>query len=181
MKKLIVLALMALATPTPTLAQAAANPPPKPGPEHQKLTALVGSWTSEGECTENPFGPAEKWSAKLKSEWFPGNFAVVRHLESKGSVTGESAGLEVVTYDGGAKVYTWYGIDSTGWTGFARGSISKDVLSVTWPAIVKGKTYKIRGKLKGLGSDKLIWSMEFSEDGKTWKAACKATDNRVKG
>jgi hypothetical protein len=176
---------MPLATPTSTLARAAGSQPPKPGPEHQKLAALVGNWTKEGECTENPFGPAEKWSTKLKSEWFPGNFAVVRRLESKGSVTGESAGMEVVTFDGGAKAYTWYGIQSTGSTGFAKGSISKDVLSVTWPAIVKGKTYKgktykIRGKLKGLGSDKLVWSMEFSEDGKTWKAACKATDTRVK-
>jgi hypothetical protein len=180
MKRLIVLALMALATPTSTLAQAAASPPPRPGPEHQKLAALVGNWTSVGECTESPFGPAETWTTRLKSEWFPGNFAVVRHLESKGTVTGESAGLEVVTYDGGAKAYTWYGIDSTGWTAIAKGSITKDVLSVAWPASVKGKTYKIRGKLAGLGSDKLVWSMEFSEDGKTWKAACKATDTRVK-
>jgi len=162
------------------LAQAASGQPPGPGPEHQKLAALVGNWTSEGECVENPFGPAEKWSTKLQNEWFPGNFAVIRHLDTKASVSGNSVGMEVVAYDRQAKAYTWYGTDSTGWTGMAKGSISKDALTVTWPANVKGKTYKIRGTLKGLGSEKLLWSMNYSEDGKSWKPACSATDTRVK-
>jgi hypothetical protein len=150
-------------TPAIPLAEAAATPPPRPGPEHQKLAPLVGEWTSEGECVATPMTPAEKWSTKLKNEWFKGGFAVVRHLTSKGSVTGETAGLEVITYDGDAKAYTWYGVDSTGWT-----------------ATIKGKTYKARGSMKGLGSDKLLWSMDYSEDGKTWKPACTATDVRVK-
>ena len=181
MKRLVFLALaIMLAAPAFTLAQAAPVQPPKPGPEHQALAGLVGTWTSEGECSATPMTPAEKWSAKLKSEWFPGKFAVVRHLESKGSVTGESVGLEVLTYDSQAKAYTWYGVDSFGWNAMAKGSIAKDVLTVTWPATVKGKAYKIRGIVKGLGSDKLLWTMEYSADGKTWKAACTATDVRAK-
>lgn len=181
MKRLVFLALaIMLAAPAFTLAQAAPVQPPKPGPEHQALAGLVGNWTSEGECSATPMTPAEKWSAKLKSEWFPGKFAVVRHLESKGTVTGESVGLEVLTYDSQAKAYTWYGVDSFGWNGMAKGSIAKDVLTVTWPATVKGKAYKVRGIVKGLGSDKLLWTMEYSADGRTWKAACTATDVRVK-
>jgi hypothetical protein len=181
MKRLVFLALaIMLAAPAFTLAQAAPVQPPKPGPEHQALAGLVGNWTSEGECSATPMTPAEKWSAKLKSEWFPGKFAVVRHLESKGTVTGESVGLEVLTYDSQAKAYTWYGVDSFGWNGMAKGSIAKDVLTVTWPATVKGKAYKVRGIVKGLGSDKLLWTMEYSADGRTWKAACTATDVRAK-
>ena len=95
-------------------------------------------------------------------------------------MTGESVGLEVLTYDSQAKAYTWYGVDSFGWNAMAKGSIAKDVLTVTWPATVKGKAYKVRGIVKGLGSDKLLWTMEYSADGKTWKAACTATDVRVK-
>jgi hypothetical protein len=181
MKRLVFLAVaIMLMAPAITLAQAAAVQPPKPGPEHQKLAAFVGNWTSEGVCTENPLMPAEKWSSKIKNEWFPGNFAVVRHLDQKGSVTGEFVALEIVTYDDQAKAYTWYGIDSTGWNAMAKGSISKDVLTVKWPATIKGKAYKVRGILKGLGADKLLWSMDYSEDGKTWKTACTATDIRVK-
>jgi hypothetical protein len=181
MRRLVFLAVaIMLMAPAITLAQAATAQPPRPGPEHQALAALIGNWTSEGECSATPMTPAEKWSAKLKSEWFPGKFAVVRHLESKGTVTGESVGLEILTYDSQAKAYTWYGVDSFGWNGTAKGSIAKDVLTVTWPATVKGKAYKVRGILKGLGSDKLLWTMEYSGDGKTWKAACTATDIRVK-
>ena len=175
---LVVAAMMAV--PGVSLAEAAAAQAPKPGPEHQALAALVGNWTSDGECSATPMTPAEKWSAKIKSEWFPGKFAVVRHLESKGTVTGESVGLEVLTYDSQAKAYTWYGVDSFGWNGMAKGSIAKDVLTVTWPATVKGKAYKVRGIVKGLGSDKLLWTMEYSADGRTWKAACTATDVRAK-
>ena len=181
MKRLVFLAVaIVLMAPAITLAQAAAVQPPKPGPEHQKLAALVGNWTSEGECKENPIVPAEKWSARLKSEWHPGNFAVVRHLDQKGTVSGEAVGLEVITYDSQAKVHTWYGIDSTGWAAMGKGSISKGVFKVSWPVNVKGKAYKVRGFLKGLGSDKLLWSVDYSEDGKSWTTICTATDVRVK-
>ena len=181
MKRLAFLAVaIMMVIPAVTLAQAAAAQPPKPGPEHQKLAALIGNWTSEGELTESPFGPSEKWSAKIKSEWFPGNFAVVRRVEGKGSVTGESVGLEAVTYDPAAKTYTWYGLDSTGWTGFATGSIKGDALQVTWKGQGKDKAYTIRGTLAGLGKDKLHWTVEYSKDGKTWKTFAKAVDTRVK-
>jgi hypothetical protein len=180
MKRIVVFVLAMLIMPLTALAEGTAFQPPKPGPEHQKLAGLVGNWTSEGECKENPIAPVEKWSAKLKSEWYPGNFAVVRRLESKGTVSGEAVGLEVITYDSQAKVHTWYGIDSTGWTAMGKGSISKGVFKVTWPVSVKGKAYKVRGILKGLGSDKLLWSVDYSEDGKTWTTICTATDVRVK-
>ncbi len=180
MKRFVFLVLVTLLVPSLSLAQSAPAQPPKPGPEQQKLAALVGSWTSEGECSESPFGPAEKWSAKIKSEWFPGNFAVIRRGESKGSVTGESVGLEVVTYDQTAKAYTWYGVDSTGWTGFATGSIKGDALRVTWKAQGKDKAHTVRATLAGLGKDKLDWTVEYSKDGKTWKTFCKSTDTRVK-
>jgi len=75
-------------------------------PEHQRLAGLVGNWTTEGEAGENPFGPPEKWSGTITSEWFPGNFAVVRHMKGKGSVSGEGLGLNVIAYDAAAKVYT---------------------------------------------------------------------------
>jgi hypothetical protein len=169
--------LLTLAFPFVAIAQAS---PPKPGPEHQKLAALVGSWTGEGECAQGQFGPAQKYSSKYKGEWFTGNFAVVAHIEEKGSVSGESVGMYLFAYDRGTKQYGWYMVDSTGEATFATGSISKDVLRFTWPISDKGKSYKGRGTLRGLGSDKHTWSSEYSADGKTWKAWCQVTYTRVK-
>ena len=76
MKQLMIVLLMLAATCL-VLGQGTPAQPPKPGPEHQKLAGLVGNWTTAGEVTENPFGPAEKWSGTITSEWFSGNFAVV--------------------------------------------------------------------------------------------------------
>jgi hypothetical protein len=162
------------------VASMAQTPAPQPGPEHQKLAGLVGSWTTEGEVNENPLGPAEKWSGKITSEWFSGNFAVVRHVDEKYSVSGEDHTLEVIAYDGTAKTYTWYAVDNQGWTGLAKASISGDVLTAVWEIQAKGKTYKVRGTLKGLGSDRLTYMQDYSEDGTAWKTYLHSTDTRVK-
>jgi len=176
---LIVLLLM-LAVPCLAFGQAQTAQPPKPGPEHQRLAALVGTWTTQGEAGESPFGPAEKWSGTIKSEWWAGSFAVVRHLEEKSSVGGEIRSLDVLTYDTTAKGYTWYYLDNQGGSGLAKGAIAGDVLTVVFDVPVKGKIYKLRGTLKGLGADILRWDVEYSEDGKVWKAYSHSTDTRVK-
>lgn len=180
MKKLSIAVVLSLAVPCMVRAQGTTTTPPKPGPEHQKLAGLVGSWTSEGEATANPLGPAEKWSAKIDSEWFPGKFAVVRHVAGKGSVSGASLAMDVIAYDATAKAYTWYGIDNMSWTGLAKAEISGDVLTVVWDVQAKGKTYQSKGTLKGLGSDRLTFVGEYSADGKTWTPFFHSTDTRVK-
>ena len=154
--------------------------PPRPGAEHQQLAALVGTWSSTGESTANPIEPAQKWTAGIKAEWFPGRFAVVMNTTSKGSVVGDSVALDVITYDPVVKGYTWYSLDSLGSTGLGRGSITGNTLTVVWDVPAKGKVYKLRGTLKGLGSDKMLWTQEYSEDGKAWKLYARATDTRIK-
>jgi len=181
MTRFVVLALVALVAPCLGLAQAAAYQVPKPGPEHEKLGGLVGNWTGEGDCVESPLGPAEKWSTKIKAEWFGGKAAVVRHADQKGSVSGEIVQLEVLTYDSAAKIYTWYWVDGTGsYTSLAKGSVSKDVLRVRWSAVANGKTYKVRATVKGLGSDKVASAVDYSEDGKAWKPLCVGSETRIK-
>ena len=173
--------MLILAATCLALGQGTSAQPPKPSPEHQKLAGLVGNWTTEGESTENPFGPAEKWSGTITSEWFSGNFAVVRHTDEKFSVSGEIHGLDVIAYDKAAKTYTWYGVDSQGEGGdLGKASISGDVLTAVWEFQFKEKAYKFRGTLKGLGSDRLTWVEEYSEDGTVWKTFGHSTDTRVK-
>lgn len=180
MKKLSIAVVLSFAIPCVVLAQSTSAPPPKPGPEHQKLAGLVGAWTSEGEAVASPFGPAEKWSAKIASEWFSGNFAVVRHVEGKGSASGPALGLNVIAYDAKGKTYTWYGINNTGGTSLAKADISGDTLTFVRDVQAKGKVYKARGTLKGLGTDRLTFVSEYSADEKTWTPSFHSTDTRVK-
>lgn len=145
-------------------AQAAAHQVPMPGPEHAKPGGLIGNSTGEGDCVESPLGPAEKWSTKIKAEWFGGKVQ-----------------LEVLTYDSAAKVYTWYWVDSTGsYTSLSKRSVSNDVLRVRWSAVANGKTYSLTARLKGLGSDKVASAVDCSEDGKTWKPLCVMSETRSK-
>jgi len=162
------------------LGQETHSQPPQPGPEHQKLAGLVGTWTSEGEDLESPFGPAQKWSFRIKAEWFPGRFAVVRHIEGKGSLSGQIFILNVFAYAAKEQTHTWYEIDNYGFTGLVNAAISEGVLKIEWGRQVKGKTYKMRGTLKGLGSDQHTYTLEYSEDGSVWKVAFRSTETRVK-
>ena len=152
---------------------------PKPGAEHAKLGALIGNWTTEGQSMDSPFGPGEKSSGKIVTEWFDGHFAVVGHVQGRGSVSGESRSLTVLAHDA-ATGYTWYSSTIKVSRGLGKGSISGDTMTMAWDMPLKGKTYKMRGTLKGLGTDKFTWTQEYSEDGKTWKAFFHSTDTRTK-
>ena len=57
-----------------------------------------------------------------------------------------------------------------------RVSIS-DKLSATSVVMVQGKTYTIWNTMTGLGSDRLSYVQEYSEDGKLWTALLSRTWN----
>jgi hypothetical protein len=179
--RISLLAMLLSIASSPALAADPPYQPPRPGPEHQKLAGFLGTWTSTGECAKNPFGPAEAWTANARAEWYPGGFAVVRHVEGKGSVTGSVVGMDVFAYDPMARTHTWYGIDATGFTGLGTMSVEGEKLLVTWKAKVDGKTYTVRGTGTGFGTDRLTFVVDFSSDGKTWLPACRYVDTRVKG
>ena len=65
-------------------------------------------------------------------------------------------------------------------TELIKASISGDVLTAVWEIQEKGKAYKMRATLKGLGSDRLTYVQEYSEDGTAWKTYYHSTDTRVK-
>jgi len=150
------------------------------GGDAEKMAGLVGDWTSEGEAVAGPLGSAPTQSITIKGEWFPGGFAVVRHLDGKKSLSGEYHGLQILTYDKAAKDYAWHWFDNSGSAGVSHVLIADNVLVETYESKANGKTYKIRGRLTGLGSDRLVWSQEYSEDGKTWTPYYHSVDTRVK-
>jgi hypothetical protein len=127
------------------LAQAPASP--KPGPEVQKLQAFVGEWKFEGEQKPGAFGPAGKFSGTETCEWFAGGFQVVCHASSSGP-TGRSTGQSIYAYDPETKEYTLYGIDSTGFSMFVKGTLSGNTWTFTWSGTVGGKPAKLRATME---------------------------------
>jgi len=87
---------------------------PGPTPEQKELGYFVGTWTSEGMVKENPFMPAGKMTSTDHCEWFEGGYAVVCHTDGSGPM-GAMKGLGIMGYNNDEKVYTYFGVDSTGW------------------------------------------------------------------
>lgn len=65
MKRVIILAAVALLT----AAAAAQETAPKPGPEVKKLEVMAGAWSVEGDVKPNPMGPGGKMSEEEKCDW----------------------------------------------------------------------------------------------------------------
>lgn len=103
-------------TETETKNQASAQQN-KPTPEHERLSAWVGTWKSEGPAyplaESNQDTPAKTMPMKLTDtwEWLPGNFFLVHRWD--GSV-GEAAfnGIEILGYDVRAHAYDSHFFDN---------------------------------------------------------------------
>lgn len=139
---------------------------PKPGPEHQRLAAFVGTWTSEGELKAGPLGPGGKMTGTDRIEWAPGNFFVQRRYQGK-SPNGEMQGLEIFAYDGAKNIYTYNAFDNLG--SMASGTMT-----------VKGNTWTTTGTMTmGATTMRDRCSLEFAADGSTLTITCEiSTDGK---
>ena len=149
-----------------TLAQAPEGAP-KPGPEHQKLARFIGKWSGKGELKPGPFGPGGPMTWTETCEQFSGGFSVVCTSEGKGP-QGEMKGISIMTYNPEEKVYTWYGVDSSGWADLSKGTLSGKVWSFSSSGTMGGKPIHSRFFLTEVSGNKQTFKWEMSEDGKTW-------------
>jgi len=141
---------------------------PKPGPEVKKLGYFVGTWKSEGELKENPFGmPAGKYSATDKCDWFQGGFQVVCHSNGKGP-SGAMHGLGILAYNPMDKVYTYYGIDNMGFAEESKGNVEGNSWTYTSDMKMGDKTYHGRYSMTTASPDSYTYKYETSEDGTNW-------------
>jgi hypothetical protein len=160
---------------------AQAPQPPKPGPEHQRLAYYVGTWTSEGEIKPGPFGPGGKMSSTDNCEWFEGRFAVVCRSEGK-TPMGPMKSLGILGYSSEEKVYTYYGVDSSGMimTTVPRGTVKEDTWTYTDESVMGGKKVKSRVTIKELSPKSYSFKMELQgEDGK-WTTMMESTQTKQK-
>jgi len=141
---------------------------PKPGPEVKKLAYFVGTWTSDGDMKENSFGmPAGKFTSTDTCEWFTGGFHVVCHSTGKGPM-GPVHGLGILAYNTEDKVYTYGGIDSSGFTMASKGTVDGNNWVYTSDDKMGGKLYHGRYSMTVSSPDAYTFKYETSEDGQKW-------------
>jgi hypothetical protein len=152
---------------------------PKPGPEVKKLGYFVGTWKSEGELKENPFGmPAGKFASTDKCEWFPGGYNIVCHYNGKGPA-GATHGLGILAYNMQDKAYTYYGIDNMGMADLSKGSVEGDSWTFTSDMKMGDKTYHGRYSMTTSSPDSYTYKYETSEDGQKWNVAMEGKSTKT--
>ncbi len=160
---LLFLSLFCFAT-----AMQAQAPAPKPGPEVNKLHAVVGHWTFEGEAKPGPLGPGGKFTGESNCQMILGGFFFQCQLTAKVAEQ-EMRMLEIDGYDPVNKNFSseFY---------FAGGNRFSGVLTIagnTWTYAGKwamgGKQYQLKENFI-LAPDltSATDKSEISVDGKTW-------------
>src|SRR5262245_37670224 len=123
----IALAAACIAAGSICIAQAPASPP-APSPEQKQLQRFVGTWTGKGDMKPGPFGPGGVMNWTETCDWFTGGYSVVCKSDGKGPM-GAVKGLSIVGYSSEEKVYTYYGVDSTGFSDMSKGTLKGNVWS----------------------------------------------------
>ena len=141
---------------------------PKPGPEVKKLGYFVGTWKSEGELKENPFGmPPGKFTTTDKCEWFTGGYQVVCHSTGTGSM-GAMHSIGILSYNMEDKMYSYYGIDNMGMAEQSKGKVDGNTWVYTADEKMGGKVYHGRYSMDTSSPDSYTYKYENSEDGQKW-------------
>ena len=164
------------------LVVAAQAPQPKPGPEHKRLGYFVGKWTAEGKMEASPMGPGGKMTSTDTCEWFQGGFAVICRADGT-SPMGPGKSLGIMTYNPDEKVYTYYGVDSSGMmamTSIPRGTVQGDTWTYTDESMMGGQKVKSRVTIEEVSPTEYTFKMEMQgADGK-WMPLMESTSKKVK-
>lgn len=141
---------------------------PEPTAEHKELGRWIGTWMGSGEMKEGPFGPGGPMKWTEKCSWFEGaRFHVV--CKSKGSSPmGPSKGLGIMGYNAEKGVYTHYGVDSSGWAGYAEGNRKGETWTFQSEETMGGATFYSRFSMTMKSAEEMTFSWQMSEDGESW-------------
>jgi Protein of unknown function (DUF1579) len=163
------------------LATAAEATAPKPTAEHQRLEYFIGNWTTEGEMMASEMGPGGKMTSTDKCAWFEGKFHVVCHSEGT-SPMGPGKNIGILGYSTEEKVYTYYGVDSSGMamTTVPRGKLQGDTWIYDDESLMGGQKVRTRVTIKQLSPSEYTFKMETpTPDGK-WATLMQSTSTKTK-
>jgi hypothetical protein len=161
LSRLIIAAALTLAMAGPVIAQAPAQAP-KPSPDHKKLEYYLGKWNLESDVKASPFGPAGKNSGIEEVELGPGGFFVIFHDDIKGPAPTKATGI--LGYDGGAKNYTYYGVDSSGGVNVGTGKVAGNAWTWNTESKVAGKLVKGRATANITSPSSYTYKFEIADD-----------------
>jgi hypothetical protein len=153
-------------------------PPSKPGAEHQRLGAFVGTWNSDGQAQESPYGPAGKITAVDTFEWLPGGFFLSHKWDVKQG-SAQFQGVEIIGYDSRNKAYMSRLFDSMGNSGTFRARVQGNAWTWTGDSEVGGKPLKERCTIVVVRADVYTNKCEYSADGAKWLPNFEARSTRV--
>jgi hypothetical protein len=159
---------------------AAADEPlmPQPTPEHEALAVWTGTWSGQGEMKPGPFGPGGKMTWTEECTWFEGSrFNVVCKSDGT-SPAGPMKGLAIIGYSPGKQVYTHYGVDNTGWSGYSEGTREGDSWTFRSSEEMGGTTYHTRFEMTWIGPKNMTFKWEMSEDGTSWVVVMDGTSEK---
>lgn len=161
MKRNVIAAGLMLLFTVPVLAQIA---PPTPGPEHKKLEAWIGTWTTPGVGKDSASDPGYRIDGMIEARWILGGvFVEFSHLEKyKGK---EFRFLEIVGYDSVQKAYTSHIFRSNGTV-------------EAWQATFIDKTYLISGTSVADNGKQQKWrcTWTFGSDGASFSGKCEVEE-----
>jgi hypothetical protein len=166
MKRLILAVSLILTFAIVIAAQTSA---PKPDPALQKLQALVGHWTYQGEYKAGPLGPGGKITGVYDCRPILGGFFLQAEETEKGA-EGETHNIEIDGYDPVSKNFTFQGFQSEGstWSGVIL--VAGNTMRWDGKYVIAGKPYLIKADFTlAPNSMSGVEEMKISADGgKTW-------------
>jgi len=190
MKKLVraaclVAVAMMLAVPAGSLPVGAAvaqeRESPTAGPEVKRMATMVGSWKDESQFHKTAFTEAGKEAGTSNCQWFTGETHVVCRAEWTGTA-GPGAGLMVVGWHPGMKVYLAQMMQSNGMIQQLKGTVSGN----TWtfageaPSAATGKPAKMRLTVVEVSPTLQTSKFEIAPDGGPWTVLVEGKSTKVK-
>jgi hypothetical protein len=150
-----------------------------PSPGHENLGLWVGTWKGSGTLADNPMGPGGPMEWTDTCEWYGGaKFNVICKSEGTGPM-GETMGMGISGYKPETDEYYHFGIDNTGWGGYAVGKREGDKYTFTSEEKMGDKTYYSRWWMEMEGDSRMTFAWEMSEDGENYTVMMEGTSEKL--
>jgi hypothetical protein len=158
----------------------AQEPPetPQPTPEHKELAMWVGDWKGSGEMEPGPFGPGGSMEWTENCSWFSENHLHIVCASKGDGPMGPMKGLAIIGYDAVKKVYTHYGVDSSGWSDLSEGVHVGSEWIFKSEMMVEGNKYHSRFTMNVQSPSKMTFAWEVSADEQDWVTLMDGTSTK---
>jgi hypothetical protein len=141
--------------------------PRVPGPEHERLGAFVGRWSTKGRQHPGPFGPAADFTATESFELLTGGFFLIHRLD--GTIGRKPmACCEIVGFDATSQCYSVHSYYSDGSSNAMQAHERNGTWTLHGDWCASGELLRLRCAIAFPDRDAMSSSYEYSKDGSSW-------------